>query len=129
MQPVNRVLHGEIMERGNDGKFTAKGDEPRKVRSFRLSDETYDAISEAAESLDMSRGDYLEKLNDEGVFTDSDNETSNEDSQEVLDRVLHGLLDDLYEGNELEIASKDKAAVKRYILTVLDNLGEIMEKY
>ena len=117
------------MERDNGGKFTAKGDEPRKVRSFRLTDSTYEAISDVAESLDMSKGDYLEKLNDDGVFTDSDDETSVENVQEVFDGVIRGLLEDLYDENELEIGSKDKAGVKRYLEKLLDNLDEVIEKY
>ena len=117
------------MERDNGGKFTAKGDEPRKVRSFRLTDSTYEAISDVAESLDMSKGDYLEKLNDNGVFTDSDDETSVENVQEVFDGVIHGLLKDLYDENELEIVSKDKAAVKRCLEKILANLDEVIEKY
>ena len=127
--PVSLVLHGQSMERDSGGKFTAKGDEPRKVRSFRLTDSTYEAISDVAESLDMSKGDYLEKLNDDGVFTDSDDETSVENVQEVFDGVIRGLLEDLYDENELEIGSKDKAPVKRYLEKLLDNLDEVIEKY
>jgi uncharacterized lipoprotein YajG len=117
------------MDRDNGGKFTAKGDEPRKVRSFRLTDSTYDAISEQAENLDLSKGDYLEKLNDDGVFTGEDSETSTENIQEVLNHVLHGLLDDLYDDNALQIGSKDKAPVKRYLQTLLDNLDDVVSKY
>ena len=117
------------MERDNGGKFTAKGDEPRKVRSFRLTDSTYEAISGMAESLDMSKGDYLEKLNDDGVFTDIDDETSVENIQELFDGVIRGLLEDLYDENELEIGSKDKAPVKRYLEKLLDYLDEVIEKY
>lgn len=117
------------MERDTGGKFTPKGDEPRKVRSFRLTDTTYEAIGVAADDLDLSKGDYLEKLNDDGVFTGEHDETSETDIQEILDRVIHGLLDDLYDANELEIGSKDKAPVKRYLQTLLDNLGEVVEKY
>ena len=127
--PVNHVIQGKSMERDNGGKFTAKGDEPRKVRSFRLTDSTYEAISDVAESLDMSKGDYLEKLNDGGVFTDSDDEISIENVQEVFDGVIRGLLVDLYDENELEIGSKDKAAVKRYLEKLLDNLDGVIEKY
>ena len=127
--PVNHVLQGKSMERDNGGKFTAKGDEPRKVRSFRLADSTYEAISGVAESLDMSKGDYLEKLNDDGVFTDSNNKTSVENVQETFNSVIHGLLEDLYDENELEIVSKDKAAVKRCLEKILANLDEVIGKY
>jgi hypothetical protein len=118
-----------MMDRNIEGKFVAKGEELRKVRSFRLTDSTYDTISQAAADLELSKGDYLEKLNDDGVFTGEDNETSDEDIQEVLDRVIQGLLDDLYDTNELEINSKDKAPVKRYLQALLDNLGEVVSKY
>ena len=117
------------MERDNGGKFAVKGDEYRKVRTIRLTDTTWQAIGDISESLDMSKADYLEKLNDDGVFTDSNDETSVENIQELFDGVIRGLLKDLYDENELEIGSKDKAAVKRYLEKLLDNLEEVIEKY
>ena len=127
--PVNHVIHGKSMERDNGGKFAVKGDEYRKVRTIRLTDTTWQAIGDISESLDMSKADYLEKLNDDGVFTDSNDETSVENIQELFDGVIRGLLKDLYDENELEIGSKDKAAVKRYLEKLLDNLEEVIEKY
>ena len=117
-----------IMDRDNGGKFTCKGDVARKVRSFRLTDTAYEAIGEAAESLDLSKGDYLEKLNDDGVFT-NEGEDNNDNVSEVLNRVLQGLLDDLYDENTLEVGSKDKAPVKRYLQNLLDNLDNVIETY
>ena len=116
------------MERDDGGKFTPKGDELRKVRSFRLTDTTYDAIGEAAENLDLSKGDYLEKLNDDGVFGDNE-EDKDVDVSEILDRVIHGLLEDLYDQNQLEIASKDKASVKRYLQALLENLSDVVDSF
>jgi hypothetical protein len=116
------------MDRDDGGKFTCKGNELRKVRSFRLTDTTYDAISEAAESLDLSKGDYLEKLNEDGIFSDEDKDEE-QDTTDTFNRVLHGLLEDLYDENNLEVGSKDKAAVKRYLQNLLDNLDDVISNH
>ena len=50
------------MQRNEYGKFVTKGEEPRAVRSLRLSDKTWLAIGEMAESLELTRADLLEQM-------------------------------------------------------------------
>ncbi len=121
----NHVLHGVlIMDRNDSGKFVAKSTRPRKVRSFRLSDECYFALCDRAESEDLSSADYLEQLYDQGKFDDDDDDDGEEKTLEAINHVLHGVLDDLYQDNSMEIPSKDKAAVKRFINLLLENLED-----
>lgn len=116
-----------MQDKDESGKFMPKGNRPRSVRSFRLSTECYTAICDKAESLDISSADYLEQLYDDGVFDDDDDHDDDEQFKERLDRVLHGLLDDLYSDNQFEISSKDKAAIKRYLTTLIDDIDTVIE--
>ena len=49
-------------DRGDKGKFAAKGDQIRQVRTIRLTDKTWGLLGEKADDQDMSRADYLEAL-------------------------------------------------------------------
>lgn len=44
------------------GRFALKGDEPRRVRSVRLSDTAYSALTQRASKAGLSLGDYLESF-------------------------------------------------------------------
>ncbi|MDZ4877114.1 MAG: hypothetical protein CLLPBCKN_006549 [Chroococcidiopsis cubana SAG 39.79] len=50
------------MPRDTQGKFALKNDEHRCVRSLRLTDTTWRALGEEAESLSLTRADYLEQI-------------------------------------------------------------------
>ena len=50
------------MPRDPQGKFALKNDEHRCVRSLRLTDTTWMALGEEAESLSLTRADYLEQI-------------------------------------------------------------------
>lgn len=49
-------------DRGDRGRFAAKGDAIRAVRSIRLTDQTWKALGDKADDQDMTRADYLEAL-------------------------------------------------------------------
>lgn len=51
-----------MLKRDNQGRFTLKNDDYRLVRSLRLTDDTWKALGMIAESLSLSRADYLEHL-------------------------------------------------------------------
>jgi hypothetical protein len=51
-----------LMPRDPQGKFALKNDEHRCVRSLRLTDTTWMALGEEAESLSLTRADYLEQI-------------------------------------------------------------------
>lgn len=50
------------MPRDPQGKFALKNDKHRCVRSLRLTDATWMALGEEAESLSLTRADYLEQI-------------------------------------------------------------------
>ena len=50
------------MPRDAQGKFVLKNDEHRSVRSLRLTDKTWTALGEIAESLSLTRADLLEQM-------------------------------------------------------------------
>ena len=51
-----------LMPRDPQGKFALKNDEHRCVRSLRLTDTTWMALGKEAESLALTRADYLEQI-------------------------------------------------------------------
>lgn len=67
-------------ERSDGGKFAAKGDAIRAVRSIRLTDATWSALGDKADDQDMTRADYLE-----GLFAGEVNWESEECEQTELD--------------------------------------------
>ncbi len=50
------------MKRDIQGKFALKNDDYRRVRSLRITDDTWKALGIASECLGMSRADYLEEM-------------------------------------------------------------------
>lgn len=50
------------MKRDVQGKFALKNDDYRSVRSLRLTDSTWEALSAAAESLGITKADLLEDM-------------------------------------------------------------------
>ncbi|MBD2364491.1 hypothetical protein H6G36_25515 [Anabaena minutissima FACHB-250] len=48
--------------RSENGRFAAKSDEHRVVRSVRLTDSTWEVLGELAQSQGLTRGDLLEDL-------------------------------------------------------------------
>lgn len=60
------------MQRDAQGKFALKNDEHRSVRSLRLTDTTWSALGEIAESLGITRADLLEQM-----FRSNDHQPSN----------------------------------------------------
>lgn len=52
------------MQKGKDskGQFIRKGEVERKVRSIRLTDDTWYLLGEKASSCNMNRADFLEAL-------------------------------------------------------------------
>lgn len=50
------------MKRDGGGKFTLIGEEPRLVRSLRLTDSTWEKLGIVAQAKGMTRADWLEEL-------------------------------------------------------------------
>jgi hypothetical protein len=56
------------MKRDIQGKFALKNDDYRKVRSLRLTDETWKALGIVAECDGLTRADYLEQIVRDGIL-------------------------------------------------------------
>lgn len=69
------------MQRDAQGKFALKNDEHRSVRSLRLTDTTWSALGGIAESLGITRADYLEQM-----FRSNDDQHPSNTRQEELDQ-------------------------------------------
>lgn len=52
--------------RRKDGKFKAKSNEDRKVRSIRATDSAWESLGDIAESQNMTRADLMEKMVQDG---------------------------------------------------------------
>ncbi len=82
-------------DRNEHGKFLAKGEAMRAVRSIRLTDAAWEALGDRADEQDMSRADYLEALtageidwNAENSDRSSELEFEPEEVAEILREAL-----------------------------------------
>lgn len=109
---IFRVIHGKAMseqDRGDRGRFAAKGDVSRAVRSIRLTDTTWEALGEKADDHDMSRADYLEALAAGEVEWDSEGSESNHDfdPDEVAEILQDALVLKANAGGKIKARIKD----------------------
>lgn len=83
-------------DRSDGGKFAAKGDSIRAVRSIRLTDSTWHLLGDKADELDITKADYLEGLfsgqiqweNDDVESDKTDLDFDPEEVAEILKNVL-----------------------------------------
>ncbi len=54
-------------QRNESGKFIQKSDEPRKVRSVRLTDVAWNELGRIANERDITRADLIEELIEKGL--------------------------------------------------------------
>lgn len=81
-------------DKDNRGRFAKKGSSERKIRSIRLTDETWNLLGEKAEENDMTKADYLEALaNDEVDWKDENEVESNVDFdvEEVIELLQNAM--------------------------------------
>lgn len=107
----NRVLRCGIMEqdRGDRGKFAAKGDSIRVVRSIRLTDQAWEVLGDKADEQDMSRADYLEALVSGDVKWDGEDfePELDFDLKEVTEILMDALPLKSNAGGKIKIAIKE----------------------
>ena len=80
------------MKRDIQGKFALKNDDYRRVRSLRITDDTWKALGIASECLGMTRADYLEEMVRKDFFPrntwkDSEIYPSNTRHEEEIDKL------------------------------------------
>jgi len=95
--------------RTEGGRFASKSDEPRHVRSIRLTDPTWEVLGAIAIQRGITRADLLEQLVEEGVIslTVATNSSSSP-AKEISNLVEQVLADPSVTRN-----GKDRGAVKR----------------
>jgi hypothetical protein len=109
-------------ERGESGKFAPKSNEPRIVRSIRLTDTTWKILGEIADSRGITRADLIEHLIKEGVIS-SDSLTSPTDSHSYFLAHIEDAFEKILEDPSVTRSGKDKGAVRRGLLALLKSLS------
>lgn len=109
-------------ERGESGKFAPKSNEPRIVRSIRLTDTTWKILGEIAESRCITRADLIELLIEEGVIS-SDSLTSPTDSPSYFLAQIEETFEKILADPIVTRSGKDKGAVRRGLLALLKFLS------
>ena len=104
------------LARGQHGKFVAKSDEHREVRSLRLTKKVWDALGSAAEMQSVTRADLIEQLTEQGQGSLSQKELT---LQQVKDAIAKIIDDPRVTRN-----GRDKGSVRRALETLLDSLSQ-----
>lgn len=118
---MNRIRQG----RNETGKFTAKSEGFRKVRSIRLTDATWDELGKLSDQRCITRADLIEELTQSGELAKA---LSSEiiDSSDILhittDRVRNEI-SSLLNDPVVTRNGKDKGSVKRALQALLHRLS------
>ena len=99
--------------RTEGGKFARKSDEPRRVRSIRLTDVTWKVLGAVATQRGITRADLIEKLVEEGIIGLSES-TSKKTVAEIESLVNQVLADPL-----VTRSGKDRGSVRRGLEALL----------
>ena len=104
--------------RTEGGKFAPKSDEPRHIRSIRLTDKTWDVLGVMAAQRGITRADLLEELVEEGVITSVHPNVTGKTKQKIEHLIGQVLADPSVTRN-----GKDRGAVKRGLEALLKLLN------
>lgn len=92
------------------GKFVQKSEQKRKVRSIRLTDNTYDYLREKAEQNNQTIADLIEKIVEDKLLEDNqDNNVIEDLKQRSIDVVF-----------DEEFRAKDRGLIKRVFAKLFD---------
>lgn len=102
-----------MRKRDKHGQFAQKSNEPREVRSLRLTDSTWNKIGEIAEAAEVTRADIIEIMFEKNILVKGF-------SKEELQSLVKEILDD----DKITRNPKDKVTIKRGLETLLNMLPE-----
>jgi hypothetical protein len=109
--------------RGELGQFVQKSNEPRLVRSIRLTDLTWEAIGNAAGAQNITRADLLEQLAEQGVFSAGKSNKLSRSKIKTIDKSdLEAIIATILEDPSLTRNGKDKGAARRVLQGLLSRL-------
>ena len=103
--------------RGEGGKFVPKADEPREVRSIRLTNTTWEKLGAAAELKGMTRADLIEQLVEDGLLDQQS--SSKHISLQRMEEAITQILDD----QVVTRKGKDRGSVKRALQALMERLS------
>ena len=106
-----------IQRRGERGRFAAKADEHRQIRSLRLTNSTWVKLGEVADSRGITRADLIEDLSAHSGTADM-NSSSGITLQRVEEAANQVINDASVTRN-----GKDRGSVKRAMVALLSRLS------
>jgi hypothetical protein len=114
----------QLLERNGSGQFELKGDEPRILRSMRLTDTCWETLGEVASARKVSRSDLIEELVSEGLLSE-DYQSELKDAKDEIISEIQDLIQGLEKGgdNELDLDHRDKAPGRRVLTALIDYLS------
>jgi hypothetical protein len=95
--------------RTEGGKFASKSDEPRHVRSIRLTNSTWEALGAIAIQRGITRADLLEELVEAGAITSTRSTVTSGQAGSEIEQLIEQVLAD----PAVTRGGKDKGAVRR----------------
>lgn len=107
-------------DRTEEGKFAPKSEEPRYVRSIRLTNKTWEKIGYAADKRRITRADLVEQMAEDGVF-DQEPEATQLSCDNAVAKVENAI-EEILNDPTVTRSGKDKGAVKRGLLALLSRL-------
>lgn len=107
-------------ERQEQGKFTAKSDEPREVRSIRLTATAWNTLGEIASSRGNTRADLIEELVAQRFFENT-KESSNGELLSLLEQKDEEIS---FLALEIERLKGEKSQLVLYYLSDLENMRD-----
>lgn len=102
--------------RSQEGKFAPKSDEPRSVRTMRLTDTVWTKLGEMAESRGITRADLIEQIAEQGILEQASAGEST--VQQVATAVERVLSDPAVTRN-----GKDRGSIRRALQALLNLLS------
>lgn len=103
--------------RSEAGRFASKSDEPREVRSIRLTDSTWEKLGEIADLRCITRADLIEELVQSGVL---DQQPTGLSVQQVENEAAQVLNDPTVTRN-----GKDRGSVRRALEALIKRLSSV----
>lgn len=103
--------------RSEHGRFASKSDEPREVRSIRLTDSTWQKLGDIADSRGITRADLIEELAQSGAL---DQQPTGLSLQQVEDEAAQVLNDPTVTRN-----GKDRGSVRRALEALIARLSSV----
>ena len=98
--------------RTSDGRFTLKSHQKRKMRSLRLTDQTWEKIGAIAQSRGLTRADLIEDLVETGIISQNSPPKISLTPAQLraeIEQVMNSILED----PKVTRTGKDRGVVRR----------------